>query len=153
MATLTSLLDEHHVMRHVPPAKLRRDADGVVIGFNFNAFALRDGEGYLSAAWVEHAATGEKATDVAATIKAFAAAREVRPSHRYAVGNVGDIRKACAGYNQRPRISHEPVDRFDAHASIRQFNSDNHELLEILAAEAWAEMAVPEQPAPETPKA
>ena len=131
-------------MRHVTPARLRKDENGNVLGFIGPAFRLREGEEYLSAAWIEHAATHSREADIAATVEAFkASGLTVRPSHRFAVGNVGRIREACATHRQKVRISHEPEHLFDAHASVRQFNSDNDELLELLAEEAWAEMCYP----------
>lgn len=131
-------------MRHVPPARQRKDENGNVLGFLGQAFRLRDGEDCLSAAWVEHAATHSPEADIAATIEAFkASGLTVRPTHRFAVGNVGRIREACAMHRQKVRISHEPEELFDAHASVRQFNSENDELLELLAEEAWAEMCCP----------
>jgi len=124
-------------MRHVQPARLRKDADDQVIGFLAQAFERRADEDYLSAAWVEYAARPTFPENIAATVIAFQANRKVRASHRFAVGK---IREACLGHGQKVRISHEPLEDFEAHASIRQFNTDASELLELLAEETWAEM-------------
>src|SRR4051812_27701464 len=57
LAKVTTLDDEHHIMRFVPYAKCEKDADDNVIGFLPTAFEHRVQEGiveeYLSAAWVE----------------------------------------------------------------------------------------------------
>jgi hypothetical protein len=130
-------------MRHVPPARQRKDEDGNVLGFLPQAFLLKPDEPYLSAAWVEHATTGQRSTDILATIVAFKGALTCRKNDRFAVGNVGVIKATCSTFKQSVRISHEPVVGFDAHVSVRQFQSDNDQLLDLLAAEAWAEMCGP----------
>lgn len=127
-------------MRHVQPRALRRNEGGEVVGFLYTAFQMREDEDYLSAAWVEYGEKATHAANLSATIAAFQANRTIRPSHKFAVGNVGRIRSACAEHRQRVRISHEPIDDFDAHASVRQYNDKADELLELLAEEAWAEM-------------
>lgn len=136
------LEDDHHVVRHVPPARLRRDEDDNVIGFNPQAFELNRAkdEEYLSAAWLEYYGHETRELDLAAVVDDFRKVKQIKPSHRFAVGNVKIIKDACANWGQQVRVSHEPVDDFDSHASVRRFNSDNYEMLEMLAAEAWAEM-------------
>jgi hypothetical protein len=51
--TITYLPDDHHVVRYVPWARLRKDEHENVIGVLGAAFRLRDGEQYLSATWAE----------------------------------------------------------------------------------------------------
>jgi hypothetical protein len=130
-------------MRLVPYARVRRDEDDQVIGFLPQAFALREDEDYLSAAWIEFFKKPTHLQNIHATLKAFAAALKVRKSARFALGNVGTIKAACKQHGQSVRISHEPLDGFDAHASVRQINTDDDQLLELLASEAWAEMHKP----------
>lgn len=140
MAKVETLADEHHILRHVAPARLRKDAAGKVLGVFYQAFELRPGEDYLSAAWVEFFGLDDNAANVAAAITDFKKNLKVKPTHRFVRGNVGVIREACKAHSQRVRISHEPVPNFDSHASVRQINTDGSELLELLAEEAWAEL-------------
>jgi hypothetical protein len=130
-------------MRHVPAARLRKDEDDNVIGFNPQAFELRADEDDLSAAWVEFAKGATHEENIAATLAAFSSAIKVRKSARFALGNVGVIRAMFLNHKQKARISHEPLDNFEAHATVRQVTTDDQELLELLATEAWAEMHSP----------
>ena len=131
-------------MRHVASNRLRKDEEGRVLGVLPQAFRIRgDSEDHLSAAWVEHANCATMAENADATILAFKAKRVVRNSHRFAVGNIGRIKEACLNFGQRVRVSHEPVPGFWAHASVRQFNSESDELLDLLAQDAWAELFSP----------
>jgi hypothetical protein len=140
LAKIKPIPGTDHVMRHVAPARLRRDADDNIVGFLGQAFRLREGESYLSAAWIEHNKTGTKHADIAATILCFKAVRAVKNNDRFAVGNVSVIQAACSSANQKIRIVHEPRAGFECHAAIRQINTDDDRLLEILAEDAWAEM-------------
>jgi hypothetical protein len=145
LAEVKTLPDKHHVMRYVPYARCEKDEQDNIIGFLPQAFELREGEDYLSAAWVEYFEKPDHGTRVEATIFAFR--EQPRPKvgakSRFAVGNCGKIKAACKRHNQRVRISHEPVDGFDSHASLRQFKSSSLELLELLATDTWAEMYLP----------
>lgn len=127
-------------MRHVSWTKLRRDENGAVVGFLGAAFSLRPGEAYLSAAWLEYFEKQKKSDNAKECILAFKAIRTVKSKERFAIGNVGEIESACLSAGNRPRIVHEPVDGFDAHAAVRQYQYDD-DLLELLASEIWAEMA------------
>lgn len=140
MAKVETLADEQTILRHVAPARLRKDEDGKVVGVLLQAFELRPGEDYLSCAWVEYFHLDDDATNVAAAIEEFKNNLKIRPTHRFVRGSVGNIREACKIHGQRVRISHEPLPNFDSHASIRQISTDNSELLELLAEEAWAEL-------------
>ena len=152
MAELTTLADSDHIMRFVPYARCEKDDAGNPIGFLPQAFELKvkDGEleEYLSAAWIEYFEASDRDGRIAATINAFKS--QPRPhvgaKARFAVGNVGRIRGACKKYNQTVRISHEPVEDFESHASVRQFNSATLELLELLANEAWPALHKPFEP-------
>ena len=145
MAKVTPLQDTDHILRHVSPARLRRDGEGNVIGVNHQAFELKKdkGEDHLSAAWVEYFRLSQQSDNIVAAITEFKANLEVKPSHRFVLGNVGDIKAACASCGQKVRISHEPVLGFDSHASVRQINTDDKEMLDLLAEEALAELQQP----------
>lgn len=138
MAKVSNLDDDNHIVRHVPWARLRKDEDDNVIGFLGQAFALREGEASLSAAWLEFAGHPTRDENIDSTIAAFQATRNIKRKDRFALGNVAEIKSACLQRNQKVRVVHEPVPGFDAHAALRQYNNDD-ELLELLAAEAWSE--------------
>jgi hypothetical protein len=140
LAKVETLADEQSILRHVAPARLRKDEDGKVVGVFLQAFELRPKEDYLSAAWVEYFQLGDDAANVAAAVEEFKKNLKIKPTHRFVRGNVGRIREACNTYNQKVRISHEPLANFDSHASVRQISTDSSELLELLAEEAWAEL-------------
>ena len=139
------LADEHHILRHIPRKDLIRDDPDdpeAVTGISPWAFQMRSDEDSLSAAWPEFFDLPDHTARVAAAKADFGTVMKVRPSHRFALGNVGAIRAACKSRGQGVRISHEPAD-FDSHASIRQINTDDLELLGLLALDAWSELHKP----------
>lgn len=133
---------EHNVVRYVPFSKLRKDENDNVIGVLGVAFKLRDSESYLSTTWLEYFA-GNREEKIVSAVKAIRAS-SISPGGKsgFAVGNVGSIIAACAARNHSIRVVHEPEDDNKAHASVRRMPRDDGELLEILAAEDWAELVL-----------
>jgi hypothetical protein len=140
MAT-SYLPDADHILRHVGFPLLIRDSDERVIGCFPQAFELRPNESYLSTSWLEFFG-GTKMERLRAAINACSKARTVKPSHGFAIGNVGEVKEACAGFNLRIRVIHEPSDDNPnpAYTAVRRYRSDDIELLELLAGEAWSEV-------------
>jgi hypothetical protein len=129
---------EDHIIRIIPPARLRRDADNNVIGILSEAFRLRDKEEYLSATWLEFFDG-----DLHAAVHVIRACKfEVRKSSGFAIGNVDVIIKACASRNHAIRIVHEPTDENEGHAAVRRFPRDDILLEEALAESAWSELVL-----------
>lgn len=138
MATVY-LPDADHVVRHVSGNLVERDPDtGEVVGCFPQAFALREGEPYLSASWLEHF-PGTKDDRKKATVIAYCNTRTVRPKHGFAIGNVKTVKDACAEYSLSIRVCHE-ANKNPAYTAIRRYKSDEAELLELLASEAWSEV-------------
>jgi hypothetical protein len=73
-------------------------------------------------------------------VAATAKARAVRPSHGFAIGNVGEVKEACGSFQQKIRVIHEPHNNNPnpAYTAIRNFRSDDLQLLELLASEVWS---------------
>jgi hypothetical protein len=67
--------------------------------------------------------------------------RTIKPRDAFAVGNVGEIKDACAEFNQKIRIVSEPDPSPRglnlAYTAIRQIQTDSLELLELLAQDVW----------------
>jgi hypothetical protein len=136
------LPDEDHILRHVGFALLIRDpGDDRVIGCFPAAFELRGTENYLSASWLEYF-PGNKRERIVSSIGACGKARTVKPSHGFAIGNVGSVKEACGSFGQKIRVIHEPAadNPNPAYTAVRRFKSDDLELLALLANEAWAEV-------------
>jgi len=131
-----------HVVRYVPFSRLRRDENDNVLGVLGLAFKLRDQEPYLSATWLEYF-PGGRAEQVKAAVWAIRAS-ELRPGGKsgFAIGNVGAILRVCADRKHKIRIVHEPEDDNKAHVAVRRMPRDDADLLEILAAETWAELVL-----------
>lgn len=136
------LPDADHIVRHCNSQQLIREGEEV-IGIFPHAFLLRDNEKYLSASWLEFF-PGNRSQRIDAVIKTTAACRTVKPSHGFAIGNVSDVKEACAGFGQKLRIVHEPSSKNPnpAYTAVRQFRSDDLELLQLLAMDAWSELIV-----------
>jgi len=138
MAT-KSLSDDHHAVRHVNYQQIDRDdATGAIRGIFPQAFELHPkDDGYLSASWLEFFAGAE--TCCIAAIAAFLGrTRKVTAKQAFACGRVGDIKAACSEYGQKIRVIHEPEEDNLAYTAIRRYQSDNHELLDLLATDAWS---------------
>ena len=134
------LPDTDHVVRHINSQLLIRDGDQV-IGCFPQAFELKPGERYLSASWLEFF-SGSNEERRSAVIAAIASARAVKPSHGFAFGNVGEVKDACVMFGVKVRVIHEP-DKSNpnpAYTAIRNFKSDEIELLQLLASDAWSEV-------------
>jgi hypothetical protein len=74
-----------------------------------------------------------------AGIAAFLAkTRNVTAKQAFACGRVGDIKEACSEYGLKIRVLHEPEEDNLAYTAIRRYQSDNHELLDLLANDPWS---------------
>ncbi len=103
------------------------------------AFRRREGEEFLSCAWLEfYVPAGADLMKNCAD--GFKNALTVRKSGAFAVGNVLAVRDAGNQFGPRPRIVHEPEDDHQAHAAVRQMNDQNDDLLLLLAMEAWGKL-------------
>jgi hypothetical protein len=133
------LPDTDSAVRHINSQLLIRDAADQVVGCFPHAFELRGDEEYLSASWLEYF-PGSTHERTVAVVAAVARARTVKPSHGFAIGNVGAIKEACGAFGLKIRVIHEPSDDNPnpAYTAIRRYKSDALELLELLAADAWS---------------
>jgi hypothetical protein len=59
-------------------------------------------------------------------------------SHFAERGRVRNIKEACSEHGLKIRVIHEPEEDNAAYTAIRRYQSDNHELLDLLATEAWS---------------
>jgi len=131
---------EHHVVRYVPWARLRKDEDENVIGILGAAFSLRDDEPFVSATWAEFFKSDNHDECVTAAVKAIRASKvEVKPRSGFAIGNVRKVKEACFADSKqyKIRVMHEPEDDNKAHVALRRWPRDNEDLLELLAEEVW----------------
>jgi hypothetical protein len=132
---------DHHCVRYVPWARLRKDEHENVIGVLGAAFRLRDDEEYLSATWAEFF-SGSYDDRICAAVRAIrASSMKVSPRSGFAVGVVAAIKDKCLN-DQRPhrvRIIHEADDDNPAHTALRGWPRDHDELLDLLAEEVWCD--------------
>jgi hypothetical protein len=137
MAKSSSLNDNHHLVRHIRESEID-DQEGRLLAFP-QAFALRPNETYLSNGWLEFfdGTTAEQLNGVAAMMSAT---RRVKAHHALAIGQVGSIRDACLSFDQKIRVLHEPFPENMAYATIRRISTDESQLLELLAQEAWSDV-------------
>ncbi len=137
---ITYLPPEHHVVRYVPWARLRKDEEDNVLGVLGAAFRLRDGEDYLSATWAEFFHKDTRCEAVAAAVKAIRASKiTVKTRSGFAVGNVKQIKDCCLADSRKHkiRIIHEKETDNEAHAALRGWPRDNEPLMDLLAEEVW----------------
>ena len=131
------------LIRNVPWARLRKDADDNVLGIDSAAFRLRPLEPYLSATWLEFFAGASK------TDQMHEAVRHIRNSDfkptansGFAIGKVREIEAACVSRSYKIRVVHEETADNRAHVAVRRWPEDDAVLFEELAAGAWGDLVM-----------
>jgi hypothetical protein len=137
MAKSSSLDDSHHLVRHIRESEID-DQEGKLLAFP-QAFALRPKETYLSNGWLEFF-DGTVDAQLSGVAAMMSKTRAVKAHHALAIGRVGDIRDTCLSFDQKVRILHEPFEDNLAYAAVRRINTDESQLLELLAQEAWSDV-------------
>lgn len=136
MAKKKPVEDDNHVVRFVRKNHLRRDGNNQVLGVNFTAFQLREGEPYLSACCLEYAAP-QKQVALAKLKKCFVDFPFQTKKCGFTLGNVRAVKDTCVR-KSKIRVVHEPKGWNGSYVAVRQFPTDI-EVLEELAALSWAD--------------
>lgn len=139
-----NLPPDHHVVRYVGHNSIRRDEDENVVGINAEAFRRKSTEDGLSVTWIEHF-DGEWEDQLRAAVSAIGRTRKAGTNSAFAWAQVGQIHHVCSERSHRVRIIHLPEDENRGHSEIRQLPHDDELLLEMLAAEAFAEYRLKSQ--------
>lgn len=126
----TYLPNEDHIARYVRSRQLKRDDDRRIVGVFPEAYALRPGEQTLSVDWMEWHG-GAKENQLQQVVRH--AELKVRKNDAYAVTQVGAFAEACAKYETKVRIIHEPRALNPAHSAVHRYPMDNHTLYAALA--------------------
>lgn len=141
--------DDHHIARHVPWNKLRKDHNDNVIGVLGEAFQLRPTERYLSATHLEcFPGTYDQQKEL--IVKEVRKYFNVKPKSYFAIGKVGDIKALChKERNLKLRIVSFPTNcrtlsgspfKNKSHVSIAPLPSEDMKLLELIASEVWNDL-------------
>jgi hypothetical protein len=144
----TKLPPEHHIVRNVPWGKLRKDDNDPekVIGVLGEAFKMRPVDETLSTAWLEYFA-GARRDQIYGAIRAMRASKlEIKTKSGFAIGKVGGVASVAAEHNYSIRVLHEPEDDNKAHVAVRRWPRDDMAFFEILAAGAWSELVLNNDP-------
>lgn len=105
---------------------------------------MRKVDTYLSTTWLEYF-PGARADQITAAVQAMRASKLTIPARSgFAIGNVGRIAATAENSEKayKLRILHEPSDDNKAHAAVRRFPTDDMELFELLAIDAWSEVVL-----------
>ena len=134
------LPDNDHVVRYVPPSKLRRDGDDKVVGFLHSAFELREGEPSLSVSQLEFF-QGDRSTQIVECVTANRISIKVKPSSAFAIGKVGKFKEI--GQRQTSgsslKIVFTPTGSNPSHTSVQKLPRDEFALFETFAVEVFVE--------------
>jgi hypothetical protein len=136
----TYLPPDHHALRYVPWARLRKDEEDNVIGVLGSAFKLRDDEDYLSATWIEFFSAPDHAARIRLAVAAVRNSEiDVRPKSGFAIGCVKAISDTCLADPKKVkiRVIHEEAADNAAHAALRGWPRDNDQLLDLIAEDPW----------------
>ena len=126
-------------MRYVPPARLRRDEDGKVLGILHQAFAHRNNEDYLSVNWLEHFKK-DKASNLRDCVDAQRATLKVGKNCVYAVAMVDKVKQVCINKQKSVRIVYHPIQGNVAHSALHVQHNEDLNVMSDLALEFEKEM-------------
>ncbi|HTY66718.1 MAG TPA: hypothetical protein VMH36_08710 [Alphaproteobacteria bacterium] len=138
------LKPEEHVVRQCSRTRQARDEAGKVIGIVAEAFILREGESYLSAAWMEYFSGNRIAQLCGVRDILRSSGRDVKAKDVLAVISVGTATRIGLTFDRKLRFRLEPKRENPAYAAIRGTVNEMRDLLDLLAAEAvvtFAEVA------------
>lgn len=141
-SAVKAISDADRVTRYVGYAKLRRDGDGEPVGVLHTAFELRSGEEYLSAAHLDafEGSDIQRLSEVKAAYDPHPLV--VRENGAFTVGIVAEIKETCAGFERPVRIVSAPKKKLGCYVEVRQFRSDDLDLLNALAEDAWGDFTL-----------
>lgn len=134
-----SLPGQDHIMRYVPPARLRRDEDGNVLGILPQAFAHRNDEDSLSVNWLEHFKK-DKASNLRDCVDAQRATLNVGKNCVYAVAVVDKVKLVCVKKQKPVRIVYQPTKGNMAHSALHVQHNEDLNVMSDLALEFEKEM-------------
>ena len=126
-------------MRYVPPARLRRDEDGNVLGILPVAFAHRNDEDFLSVNWLEHFKK-DKASNLRDCVDAQRATLKVGKNCVYAVAVVDKVKLVCIKKQKPVRIVYQPTKGNMAHSALHVQHNEDLIVRSVLALEFEKEM-------------
>ena len=134
-----SLPGQDHIMRYVPPARLRRDEDGNVLGILAQAFYHRKDEDSLSVNWLEHF-RNDKASNLRDCVEAQRATLDVAKNCVYAVAVVDKVKQVCVKKKNPVKIVYQPTKGNMAHSVLDVQHNEDLNLMSDLALEFEKEM-------------
>jgi hypothetical protein len=129
-------------MRRVAYNRQERDPDtDAFVGIFPDAFALRSvDKGSLSVTWLEYFG-GNYSSNVSASIAVIG--RCMKGSQKnavFAIGNIGEIRKAGRARGYSVRVIYDPSACNFAHSAIRQIAPEDLEMLDELASDIFRDI-------------
>lgn len=129
------LPNEHHVIRAVSWARLRKDENDKVVGIHAEAFDAIEPDG-LSVTWVEHWGNDHFAAPLSAQ-GAIRRQREMGSKARFVCANVKAIVEATALLGQKARVIHDPEPPENTgHALVKGLSKDQA-VFNLLASEIF----------------
>ena len=134
-----SLPGQDHIMRYVPPARLRKDEDGIVLGILPQAFAHRNGEDSLSINWLEYFKK-DKASNLCDCVDVQRATLNVGKNCVYAVAMVDKVKQICIKKQKPVRIVYQPTKGNLAHSALYVQHNEDLNVMSDLALEFEKEM-------------
>lgn len=149
MARNDAVDDTHEITRWLSRNYLEKDDEGKPVRdrkgniqhVDPRAYALREGEEYLSVTSINHFNT-EKIVSLPLAVEAFRMSldsQKLPATSAFGISRVGDFKQACRSSGENVRVVEEPVDNNPAHVAVRRYPPDNQELLNLLAATTFAE--------------
>ena len=125
------------VVRYVPFARMRRDADDNYLGPLPEAFVERPVDDYLSVTWCEYF-QGEGQAQLRCAIEALRNSNmNVKSKACFCVGETSDIIETISSHGAAGRAVFYPVEDNPAHAGVYGIAPEEVHLQAALADEVW----------------
>lgn len=125
-----------NVVRYVPYARMRRDADDMHLGPLPSAFEAREGEADLSVIWCEYFDNDAKA-QLRCAIEILRNSRKIGPKGCFCPVKTSDLLAGIEKSGHKGRAVYLPVDGNLAHAGVYGVPPEDELLLSRLADEVW----------------
>lgn len=131
---LATIKDEFNCTRLTKGTQVREDG-----GVDGDAFALREGEEYVSLNCLSLFDTGDRAEQLALLRRVLRTKLSIRRTHGLSIINVGDVRREGALHGRPLTVRHQPEPDDHTHCGLYGLEY-NDEVIQDLIAECVAEV-------------
>jgi len=122
--------------KHCQPKELEQgeDENGTVISIGVLGSAFIPDEDGLSMGWLEYY-KGDRDSQLSQLIECLSAQRTVRKSHKLALIKIQNLIATGIRNHKNIEVKHDPLTGYESHSLITGYDSNDSELMEMIALE------------------